>query len=281
MNKTYGGMRRGRGSANAIGAGGGGGGGGGGGSGGGGHPNASGPGGPEGPGSARHEGRGGAYVVPPRVVTTALGIMASPLPRGVPIGLTRETITLQVPVEISEFENVVQTLLTEYFYPTLKNLPADIDEAVLNELFSKLDTLIGDKFVTYVLQLSSRTMPPEIVFNVSEYEEFIRQILRLPPHESVRATIEEMALEEQRLVPLRGNVQMSYEPSRFERLRAFITGTPLAPTGILTSLDGYRAHMAAAAAAGAAGAAAAGAGAAGAAAAGAAGAAGAAAGAAA
>jgi hypothetical protein len=95
---------------------------------------------------------------------------AEALPRGVPIGLPRQRLTLEVPIETREFQGVVQTLVRQYFYPILANLPKEITAGSLNELFQKLDNLIGNKLQSYILQLSSRAMPQEVVFDVTEFE---------------------------------------------------------------------------------------------------------------
>jgi hypothetical protein len=175
--------------------------------------------------------------------------MPRDLPRGVPIGLPREKKTLEVPIEITEFQGVVQTLLRQYFYPVLTNLPREVSGLVLNELFQTLDSIIGDKLESYILQLSSRTMPEEVVFDISEFETFIREHTAVLPSERVRRTITELMVQQQRTAPLIKNVEMPFEPSRLDRLRAFISGTTPAPTGISTSLASLAAGLAAAPAA--------------------------------
>ncbi len=154
------------------------------------------------------------------------GGAAARLVEPVHIGLPTETMVLQAPVRIAEFNTLIQKALDVVVVPVIISLHSGaINRAAVNELFQLTDECITPPLRNFINQLSSRTTAARIIIDTQYYEQYLQR-LRDTTHGAHRqAVIDQLQAEYSRQLPVLP-AAVAQEPSFFQRTWAYIIRRP-------------------------------------------------------
>jgi hypothetical protein len=142
------------------------------------------------------------------------------------IGLPTETMVLQAPVRIAEFNTLIQKALDILLVPIIASLHVtQINAAGIRELFTLTDACITPPLQNFIEQLSSRSAAARIVIDTQYYEQYLQR-LRETTHGAHRQAAVDQLQEEysRKILPLPPAV--AQDPSFFQRTWAYITRRP-------------------------------------------------------
>ena len=157
------------------------------------------------------------------------GAAAGPVDRwGTPVHfeVPTESMVMQAPVRIAEFNTLIQKVLDIVVVPVIVSLHTGVINAeAVNELFGLTDRWITPPLQNFIAQLSSRSAAARIVIDTQYYEQYLQR-LRDTTHGAHRqAVIDELQEEYSRQLPVLPPA-VAAEPSWFKRTWAYIRRRP-------------------------------------------------------
>ena len=167
-----------------------------------------------------------AQGVPGAALAPAAGGAPGRWTEPVHVGLPTETMVLQAPVRIAEFNTLIQKALDVVIVPVLASLHVtQINARGIRELFSLTDACITPPLQNFIEQLSSRSAAARIVIDTQYYEQYLQRLRETTHGAHRQAAIDQLQEEYSRkILPLPAAV--AQEPSFFQRTWAYITRRP-------------------------------------------------------
>ena len=139
------------------------------------------------------------------------------------IGLPTETIVLQAPVRIAEFNTLIQKSLDLVVVPVISSLSSiQINKDLVVELFTITDACITPPLRNFIEQLSARSASARIVIDTSYYERYLQRLRDTTHGEHRQAVIAQLQEEFSRQIPALPPA-VAQDPSFLQRTWAYIT----------------------------------------------------------
>ena len=139
------------------------------------------------------------------------------------VGLPTETLVLQAPVRIAEFNTLIQKALDIVVVPIITSIHStQINKDLVVELFSLTDACITPPLKNFIEQLSSRSASARIVIDTSYYERYLQRLRETTHGAHRQAVISQLQEEFSRQIPALPPA-VAQEPSFFQRTWAYIT----------------------------------------------------------
>jgi len=142
------------------------------------------------------------------------------------IGLPTETMVLQAPVRIAEFNTLIQKALDLVVVPIIRSLhSAQINKDAVVELFTLTDRCITPPLQNFIEQLSSRSAAARIVIDTTYYEQYLQRLRETTHGAHRQAVIAQLEEEHSRKIPPLPPA-VAQQPSWLQRTWAYVTRRP-------------------------------------------------------